>query len=64
MVSVGDDFLGRCWRDGRSYGRGDGAEARDLRADHGRRGELEGGRRWLAGWAGVKREGWDGDEWD
>ncbi|KAL9616885.1 MAG: hypothetical protein Q9160_008274 [Pyrenula sp. 1 TL-2023] len=64
LVSVGDDFLGRCWRDGRNYGSGDGKEARELRrADGGRRGELEGGRRWLAGWADVSGEA-DDDEWD
>lgn len=48
LVTVGDDFLVRCWREG------DGA--RDLRT-----GGEEGGRRWGAGWAEVEG-GWDDDE--
>ncbi|KAI9852214.1 MAG: hypothetical protein M1838_001451 [Thelocarpon superellum] len=49
LVSVGDDFLARCWRE-------DGAEARDLRRYAG----LE-GRGWGCGWAEVE-EGFDDDE--
>lgn len=45
MVTVGDDFTARCWREG--------SDARDLRTG----GEKE-GRRWGCGWAEAK-EGWD-----
>lgn len=48
LVSVGDDFRVRRWRQGN--------EARDLRLN----GEAE-GRRWQCGWAAVK-EGYDEDE--
>lgn len=51
LVTLGDDFLVRCWRE-------DGEEARDLRTG----GEGE-GRRWACGWADVG-EAWDGDEDD
>ena len=47
LVTVGDDFAVRCWREG--------AEARDLRLG----GEKE-GRRWGCGWAEAE-EGWDDD---
>ena len=52
LVTVGDDFLVRCWSEER-----DGA--RDLRVG----GETE-GRRWGCGWADVG-DGWegDGDDW-
>ncbi|TVY23723.1 Cell division cycle protein [Lachnellula hyalina] len=49
LISVGDDFLVRVWREG-------GDEARDLRMG----GEAE-GRRWGCGWAGVG-EGYDEDD--
>lgn len=49
LVSVGDDFTARCWRED---GRG---EAREMRVC----GEGQ-GRRWGCGWAEVK-EGWDDD---
>ncbi|OBT99960.1 hypothetical protein VE01_01960 [Pseudogymnoascus verrucosus] len=48
LVTVGDDFLVRCWREGEG--------ARDLRM-----GGEEGGRRWGAGWAEVEG-GYDDDE--
>ena len=48
LVTVGDDFATRCWREG--------AEARDLRLG----GEKE-GRRWGCGWAEAE-EGWDDDD--
>ncbi|MCJ1453894.1 hypothetical protein MMC28_004243 [Mycoblastus sanguinarius] len=47
LVTVGDDFAARSWREG--------AEARDLRVG----GERE-GRRWGCGWAEAE-EGWDED---
>lgn len=50
LVSLGDDHLARCWREG------DRGEARDLRVS----GEGQ-GKRWGCGWAEVK-EGWDDDE--
>lgn len=50
LVSVGDDYTARCWREG------DQGEARELRVG----GEGQ-GRRWGCGWAEVK-EGWDDDE--
>lgn len=49
LVTVGDDFAARCWRE-------DAAEARELRLG----GEGE-GRRWGCGWAEAER-GWDDDE--
>ncbi|KAL1842701.1 hypothetical protein VTJ49DRAFT_4480 [Mycothermus thermophilus] len=60
LVTVGDDFLVRCWREN-SGGDDDcekGFRARDLR----RGGEGE-GRRWGCGWADVG-DGWEGDEED
>lgn len=50
LVSVGDDYTARCWREG------DRGEARELRVG----GEGQ-GKRWGCGWAEVK-EGWDDDE--
>lgn len=50
LVSVGDDYTARCWREG------DHEEARELRVG----GEGQ-GRRWGCGWVEVK-EGWDNDE--
>jgi WD40 repeat protein len=47
LVSVGDDFTARCWREGAR-----GIEARDMRIG----GESD-GRRWGWGWADV--HGWD-----
>ena len=49
LVTVGDDFAARCWRE-------DGADARDLRMG----GEKE-GRRWGCGWAEAEK-GWDDDD--
>ncbi|KAK4171564.1 WD40-repeat-containing domain protein [Triangularia setosa] len=49
LVTVGDDYLVRCWRDG------DDEVAKDLR----RGGEGE-GRRWGCGW-GDLGDGWEGD---
>ena len=49
LVTLGDDFLVRCWRE-------DGDQARDLRT-----GGESGGRRWACGWADVG-EGWDDDD--
>ncbi|KAK4226896.1 WD40-repeat-containing domain protein [Podospora fimiseda] len=49
LVTVGDDFVARCWREDRE-------EAADLRLG----GEGE-GRRWGCGWADVGDK-WDGDE--
>jgi WD40 repeat protein len=51
LITVGDDYLIRCWRENRET-------ARDLRVG----GEGE-GRRWGCGWADVG-DGWDGDEED
>lgn len=48
LVTVGDDFAARCWREG--------ADARDLRMG----GEKE-GRRWRCGWAEATEE-WDDDD--
>jgi hypothetical protein len=48
LVSIGDDFRVRCWREGE--------KARELRLG----GEGE-GRRWRAGWA-VVEEGWDDED--
>ena len=48
LVTVGDDFLARCWREG--------PQARDLRLG----GEVE-GRRWGCGWADVPK-GYDDEE--
>ena len=48
LVTVGDDFAARCWREG--------AEARDLRVG----GEKE-GRRWGCGWVEAVEE-WDDDD--
>lgn len=45
LVTVGDDYVARCWREG--------TDARDLRM-----GGEGGGRRWGCGWANV-REGYD-----
>ncbi|CAN8095264.1 unnamed protein product [Discula destructiva] len=57
LVTVSDDFLVRCWREGYR-----GERARDLRVN----GESE-GRRWGCGWADLG-ESWDRDEegsdWD
>lgn len=50
LVSVGDDFTARCWREGRR------GEARSLRLG----GEGE-GKRWGRGWAEVE-EGWDDED--
>ncbi|EFX06071.1 WD repeat protein [Grosmannia clavigera kw1407] len=50
MVSVGDDYVVRCWREDRD-------RAIDLRTG----GESE-GRRWASGWAEVG-DSWDEDEW-
>lgn len=50
LVSVGDDYMVRCWREDRD-------RAVDLRT----RGEGE-GRRWASGWAEVG-DSWDEDEW-
>lgn len=52
LVTVGDDFLVRCWREGDNRG----SEARDLRIG----GERD-GRRWGCGWADVSAE-YDQDE--
>lgn len=49
LVTVGDDFAARCWRE-------NGADARDLRMG----GEQE-GRRWGCGWAEAEK-GWDDDD--
>lgn len=49
LVTVGDDFAARCWRE-------DAADARDLRIG----GETE-GRRWGCGWAEAEK-GWDDDD--
>lgn len=49
LVTVGDDFAARCWRE-------DSANARDLRMG----GEKE-GRRWGCGWAEAEM-GWDDDD--
>jgi WD40 repeat protein len=49
LVTVGDDFLVRLWREG-------GNDARDLRTG----GETD-GRRWACGWAEVS-EGYDDDD--
>lgn len=49
LVTVGDDFTARCWRE-------DSVDARDLRLG----GEKE-GRRWGCGWAEAE-EGWDNDD--
>lgn len=49
LVTVGDDFVVRCWRE-------NGDEARDLRM-----GGEEGGRRWGRGWADVTG-GYDEDD--
>ncbi len=48
LVTVSDDFVARCWREG--------PDARDLRIG----GEKD-GRRWGCGWAEVKK-GWDDDD--
>ncbi len=48
LVTVGDDFVARCWREG--------PDARDLRIG----GEKD-GRRWGCGWAEVKGD-WDDDD--
>ena len=48
LVTVGDDFRARCWREG--------ADARDLRMG----GEKE-GRRWGCGWAAADTD-WDDDD--
>ena len=48
LVTVGDDFTARCWREG--------PDARDLRV-----GGEKAGRRWGCGWAEVQ-EGWDDDD--
>ncbi|KAH8600067.1 WD40-repeat-containing domain protein [Bisporella sp. PMI_857] len=53
LVTVGDDFLVRCWHDD-----GDGKDARDLRVH----GEAE-GRRWGCGWADVSAAFDDDDEY-
>ncbi|KAK8047724.1 hypothetical protein PG996_015788 [Apiospora saccharicola] len=50
LVTVGDDYLVRCWNEGRE-------EARDLRVN----GE-SGGRRWGCGWAQI--DNWSGDQSD
>ncbi|KAK8110444.1 WD40 repeat-like protein [Apiospora kogelbergensis] len=50
LVTVGDDYMVRCWNEGRE-------QARDLRVN----GE-SGGRRWGCGWAQI--ENWTGDESD
>ena len=50
LVTVGDDFMARCWREDREG-------ARELRLG----GEGE-GRRWGCGWAEAEK-GWDDDEW-
>ncbi|KAK7966004.1 uncharacterized protein PG986_000281 [Apiospora aurea] len=50
LVTVGDDYLVRCWNEGRE-------QARDLRVN----GE-SGGRRWGCGWAQI--EDWSGDQSD
>ena len=52
LVTLGDDFLARCWRE-------KGSEARDLRLG----GEVE-GRRWACGWADVKADFDDDDDDD
>lgn len=51
LVTVGDDYIVRCWGEDREG-------ARDLR-----RGGEAGGRRWAKGWADVG-DGWEGDEED
>lgn len=48
LVTASDDYLVRCWREGRE-------EAKDLRT-----GGESGGRRWGCGWADVGDQ-WDGD---
>ncbi|KAK3398940.1 WD40-repeat-containing domain protein [Sordaria brevicollis] len=48
LVTASDDYLVRCWREGRE-------EAKDLRT-----GGETGGRRWGCGWADVGDQ-WDGD---
>jgi len=50
LITVGDDFMVRCWREG--------PEARDLRV-----GGEQGGRRWGSGWADVA-ESYDDDDVD
>lgn len=50
LVSVGDDYTARCWREGER------GEARELRIG----GEGQ-GRRWGCGWAEVK-DGWDDED--
>ncbi|KAK5148757.1 hypothetical protein LTR04_000552 [Oleoguttula sp. CCFEE 6159] len=49
LVTVGDDFTARCWREG--------GEARELR-----RGGEAGGRRWACGWAETGEEDEEEDE--
>ncbi|CAF9940763.1 hypothetical protein IMSHALPRED_002161 [Imshaugia aleurites] len=49
LITVGDDFWARCWREG-------GADARDLRL-----GSEKEGRRWGCGWAEAET-GWDDDD--
>ncbi|KUI61875.1 Cell division cycle protein cdt2 [Cytospora mali] len=61
LVTVGDDYMVRCWDEGNGGGNGDdrhgrGKRARDLRT----LGEGE-GRRWGCGWAEIEDD-WDGDE--
>ncbi|KAH8891358.1 WD40 repeat-like protein [Thozetella sp. PMI_491] len=51
LITVGDDYLVRCWSEDRD-------KARDLRT-----GGEGGGRRWAAGWANVGEE-WEGDDDD
>ncbi|KAH0538405.1 hypothetical protein FGG08_005005 [Glutinoglossum americanum] len=51
LVTVGDDFLARCWREGE--------ESRGVR-----RGGEEGGRRWGWGWAEVEGGDWERDDDD
>lgn len=50
LISVGDDYTARCWREGR------GGEARSLRVG----GEGE-GKRWGCGWSEAE-EGWDDED--
>jgi WD40 repeat protein len=51
LVTVGDDYLVRCWSEDRE-------KASDLR-----KGGESGGRRWACGWADVGEQ-WEGDEDD
>lgn len=54
LITVGDDYLARCWRDGRmEIGAGEDT-ARELR-----RAGNAGGKRWGCGWADVNDKSYD-----